>query len=454
VPPNKEIPSDGSSSIERIKVRLFGHYLHDFEIAVESIRGNKLKSFLTALGIIFGVAAVISMLAIGSGAQREILEQMKQVGVNNIVINAVEVVQENNLDEGNSRNKVRKYSPGLSLRDLKSIKAILPSLRYVVPMVQYQGILQTSRRRLQGEVVGITNDYFALYNIAPAFGCTFSPLQEDEGAQICVIGKEVRSRLFGQISPLGKSLKFAGLWFKVVGILDDAPISGTDTGLGPVNSSSAIFVPIQTLVRRYKSRATRVDLQMDEEERSTTQQAQLDRLLLQVSETRLLEPTAEVLNRMLARLHSNVEDYKVVIPEQLLKQQQRTSSIFNWVLGAIAGISLLVGGIGIMNIMFASVMERIKEIGTRLAIGAKRADIVAQFLLEAILISVSGGFFGIVLGIGLSLLITQFAGIETIVSWYSVFVSFGVSVTVGLIFGMAPARRAAQRNPIESLRYE
>lgn len=182
--------------------------------------------------------------------------------------------------------------------------------------------------------------------------------------------------------------------------------------------------------------------------------APLDRLVVQVTDTRYLENTAKVMERLLARLHAGVQDYAVIIPEKLLQQQQRTSSIFNWVLGAIAGISLLVGGIGIMNIMFASVMERIKEIGTRLAIGAKRADIVAQFLWEAILISLSGGLVGIGVGVALSYLITHFAGIETIVSPLSVLISFGVSVGVGLIFGLAPARRAARRSPIESLRYE
>ncbi len=436
----------------------FGRYVHDLEIAVESIRGNKLKSFLTGLGIIFGVAAVISMLAIGSGAQREILEQMKQVGVNNIVVN----VLEGNTDEEKSeegKTQVRRYSPGLNFRDVACIKRTLPELRYLVPLVQYDGMLQSQWGRLQGKIVGVGRDYFPMYELHCAAGSLFSALQESEAALVCVIGNEVRSKLFGHVSPVGQHVRFAGLWFTVVGVLEAAPSSGVEAGLGPVNSASAIFVPIRALIRRYNSRMLSkgaADEFYSEENPSYGQgrQHQLDQLVLQVTDTRYLEPTAEVLNRMLSRLHSGVADFQVVIPEQLLKQQKRTSNIFNWVLGAIAGISLLVGGIGIMNIMFASVMERIKEIGTRLAIGAKRADIIAQFLLEAILISVTGGIFGILLGIALSYLISQFAGIETIVSWYSVVISFGVSVTVGLIFGLAPAQRAARRSPIESLRYE
>ena len=181
---------------------------------------------------------------------------------------------------------------------------------------------------------------------------------------------------------------------------------------------------------------------------------QLDKIVFQVYETEQLTPTVEVLSRMILRRHQNVKDYEITVPEQLLKQQQRTKEIFNFVLGAIAGISLLVGGIGIMNIMFASVMERIKEIGTRMAIGAKKKDIVIQFLSEAVLISVSGGLAGVFLGIASSMLITHFTKILTIVSPIAVIFSFGVSACVGIIFGYFPAKRASERDPIESLRYE
>ena len=187
---------------------------------------------------------------------------------------------------------------------------------------------------------------------------------------------------------------------------------------------------------------------------SETNYNQLDRIVVQVAETEQLQPTTEILSRMLARRHSGVKDFELTVPELLLKQQQRTKDIFNIVLGAIASISLIVGGIGIMNIMFASVMERIKEIGTRMAIGAKKMDIVVQFLAEAVLISVSGGFIGIFFGVVMAKLIEQIAGIMTIVSFFSVFIAFGVSAAVGVIFGYSPAKRASERDPIESLRYE
>ena len=436
-------------------VSFWRRYLHDFEIALESIRGNKLKSFLTALGIIFGVAAVISMLAIGSGAQREILEQMKQVGVNNILIKVV-VQTEGEAQEEEGKSATKRYSPRLNSRDIAAMRAALPTLRYIAPMVSYEGTLQSVYGRLSGSVVGTAPDYFALYHLSCTVGRLFSSYQATRGELVCVIGQEVRAKLFGQHAALGGRIKFAGLWFTVIGVLEDGGAAESDAAaeLGPVASRVSIFVPLETLERRYLSRTRGKPQTEPQPWRGVSVVAPLDRVVVQVAETRYLEPTARVMERMLARLHAGVQDYAVIIPEKLLQQQERTSSIFNWVLGAIAGISLLVGGIGIMNIMFASVMERIKEIGTRLAIGAKRADIVAQFLWEAILISVSGGVVGIGVGVALSALITQFAEIETIVSPLSVLISFGVSVGVGLIFGLAPARRAARRSPIESLRYE
>jgi putative ABC transport system permease protein len=231
-----------------------------------------------------------------------------------------------------------------------------------------------------------------------------------------------------------------------------------------------VYAPIQTVLIRYKNRAliTRDMLLKsqrfsrgmiimsgnNEEDQGTTNYHQIDRLVVQVNKTELLNPIAEVLSRILERRHFHVIDYQITIPELLLKQQQRTNQIFNFVLGAIAGISLLVGGIGIMNIMLASVLERIKEIGLRLALGAKREDIIFQFVFEAIMISITGGLIGIVLGVSLAMLVSNFADIPTIITFSSIILSFGVAATVGLVFGIAPARKAAKQDPIASLRYE
>ena len=428
-----------------------GRYLHDIEIAVEAIRGNALKSMLTALGIIFGVAAVISMLAIGNGAQREILEQMKMVGANNIIINAVqEQIGGTEVRSGEERSdKVggTKGGAGLTVRDVEAIRGVLPSVSHMSPQVVYRGQLQRDGVQMEGAAFGVTSDYFHIYNLPLAKGALFSSVHETSGTAVCVIGANVRARLFGTVEPIGQQLKFGRLAYA------EAVASGNES-LGVAAYNDNIYIPIRTLMLRYSSRGTATQEPVTKEEKRQTGVTSFDRIVVQVADADEMYATKEILSRLLLRLHQGVNDFSVIIPEQLLKQQQRTRDIFNLVLGAIAGISLLVGGIGIMNIMYATVMERIKEIGTRLAIGAKRSDIVAQFLSESVLISVVGGLIGVGLGVVLSKLITHFADIETVVTFGSIVLSFGVSAAVGVIFGFSPARRAARRSPIESLRYE
>jgi putative ABC transport system permease protein len=448
-------------------------YMHDIIIALEAIMSNKLKSMLTALGIIFGVAAVISMLAIGNGAQQEILEQIKMVGVNNIVI--VPVVNEKTEEGEEGESQSKKFSPGLTLADAKAIRAVIPNVENISPEVSYNSILQYGGLRYPAKVQGVSVDYFKLYNLPLESGVYFNEEQDRYGIPVCVIGSNVRTKFFNETNPLGKFIKFGHIWLKVIGVLKktDITVSSFDNaGVNVYNDN--IFVPVTTVLLRYNNRATVnkpsssangvfsfggglvvVSSSSSSESGSTsTNYNQLDRIIVQMSETEMLSPTTEVLSRMILRRHQGVKDYEITVPEMLLKQQQRTKDVFNIVLGAIAGISLLVGGIGIMNIMFASVMERIKEIGTRLAIGAKKADIIAQFLSEAILISVSGGLIGVMLGIVLSYLITAMFEIKTIVSFVSVILAFGISAAVGVIFGYAPAKKASERDPIESLRYE
>jgi putative ABC transport system permease protein len=446
-------------------------YMHDIIIAVEAIMSNKLKSMLTALGIIFGVAAVISMLAIGNGAQQEILEQIKMVGVNNIVIVPVLNEDKEKAEEGESQSK--KFSPGLTLADAKAIKMVIPGVENISPEVSYASTLQYNGIRYPAKVQGVSIDYFKLYNLPLESGVYFNEEQDKYGIPVCVIGSNVRTKFFNETDPLGKFIKFGNIWIKVIGVLRKTEITVSSFDNAGVNVyNDNIFVPVTTVLLRYNNRAT-----VNKPSSSTgtvfaffgggisvstssstsgneTNYNQLDRIIVQMSKTELLNPTTEILSRMILRRHQGVKDYEITVPEMLLKQQQRTKDIFNIVLGAIAGISLLVGGIGIMNIMFASVMERIKEIGTRLAIGAKKSDIIAQFLSEAILISVSGGIIGVILGVVFSYLITMIFEIKTIVSILSVLLAFGISAAVGVIFGYAPAKKASERDPIESLRYE
>ena len=452
-------------------------YMHDIIIALESIASNKLKSVLTALGIIFGVAAVISMLAIGKGAQQEIMEQIKMVGVNNIVINPI--VREEGAENGNGEEgeegeqQQSKFSRGLSSLDVEAIQQIIPSVHQISPEVSLNSYVLQGGKRSPAKLIGISNDYFDLYNLKLIDGMYFNDYQEEHGIQVCIIGANIASRFFSRVNPINQYIKFGSVWLKVIGVLEKGTFSLTafeNTGVNVYNDN--IYIPVKTMLLRFQNRAlinaktfgegTSVIRGMhfmairssNPSTNTLSNYNQLDRIIVQVEETEQLTPTTEVLSRMILRRHSEVKDFEIVVPELLLKQQQRTKDIFNVVLGAIASISLVVGGIGIMNIMFASVMERIKEIGTRMAIGANKIDIVVQFLSEAILISVTGGFIGVVFGIIISKLINQIAGILTIVTPFSVFIAFGVSAAVGVIFGYSPAKKASERDPIESLRYE
>ena len=451
-------------------------YFHDIIIAVESILTNKLKSILTALGIIFGVAAVISMLAIGKGAQQEIMEQIKMVGVNNIVINPIvreEGKTNGNGEEGEEGEKQQsKFSRGLTILDVEAIDQIIPSVYRISPEIAQNAYVLSEGKRLPAKMIGVSNDYFELYNLKLIRGTYFNDYQGEHGIQVCIIGANIAAKFFSTVDPINQYLKFGNVWLKVTGVLEKGDFSLTafeNTGVNVYNDN--IYIPVKTMLLRFQNRALINSKTINTANRMTQVSSwmvrsgmpqfntesnynQLDRIIAQVEETEQITPTTEVLSRMILRRHSEVKDFEIVVPELLLKQQQRTKDIFNIVLGAIASISLVVGGIGIMNIMFASVMERIKEIGTRMAIGANKTDIVVQFLSEAILISVTGGFIGVVFGIIISKLINQIAGILTIVTPFSVFIAFGVSAAVGVIFGYSPAKKASEKDPIESLRYE
>jgi len=450
-------------------MRFFKRYFHDITIAFESILANKLRSFLTALGIIFGVAAVISMLAIGNGAQQEILEQIKMVGVNNIVL--LPLVPEQDDKESSTETQSndagkqkKKFTPGLTMLDVEAIKNSLSTIKFISPEVIVKNNLVQFGMKQEAKILGVTRDYFNIYNLQLEKGKYFDSFQEENGLGVCVIGANVQSKFFPQINPVGQYIKFGKIWLRITGVLGRNNIKLTgyqNAGVNVVNDN--IFVPIKTMLMRFQNRGLinaemvlKASRQSDEDRQKnkTKNYHQLDKIVVQVKETEDINPTVEVLSRMLLRRHADVKDYEISVPELLLKQQQRTKEIFNIVLGAIASISLIVGGIGIMNIMFASVMERIKEIGTRMAIGAKKMDIVIQFLSEAILISVTGGIIGVIVGVVTSMLITRFTNIATIISPFSVLIAFVVSASVGIIFGYSPAKRASERDPIESLRYE
>jgi putative ABC transport system permease protein len=446
-------------------------------IAIDAVIANKIRSLLTALGIIFGVAAVIAMLAIGNGAQQEILDQIKLVGVNNIVIKPVIEQKEEKIEEASAEKEKKKFSPGLTLRDVRSIQRTVPGISRVSPEIILETTIIKNGVRRSAKLVGVDPAYFGIYNFELSEGGMFNEQQMKVGGPVCIIGNSIKSKFFPTENPVGKSIKVGPRWLTIIGVMKERLVSQASIAkLGIRDFNMDVYAPLQTVLIRYENRdlVTQASIQNaggmnnfsrgriiiisgDEEAEDTgppVNYHQLDRLVIQVSETALLTPTAEIMSRLLERKHYDVVDYEIEIPELLLKQQQRTNDIFNYVLGAIAGISLLVGGIGIMNIMLASVLERIKEIGLRLSIGAKKSDIVQQFLFEAVMISVSGGLIGVMLGITMALLVSSVAEIPTVISFASILLSFGVAATVGLIFGIAPAQKAASQDPIASLRYE
>jgi len=450
--------------------------MSNFYIAMEAVIANKMRSLLTALGIIFGVAAVIAMLAIGSGAQQEIIEQIKLVGVNNIIVEPIVEQVEQQIGEKDDGSK-NQFSPGLKLLDVESIRKSIPGINKLSPEILLETHIIKNGIRRSSKLVGVEPAYFEVANFEFNEGKTFSEQQLRVGAPVCIIGKGIQTKFFAQENPIGKRIKVGSQWLEVIGVLKERFISDKAiANLGIRDYNMDVYAPIQTVLIRYINRdlVTGSGLKKSfgstmffgggrmiisgsssgEDDAPPSNYHQIDRLVIQVDESEKLNSTAEVVARMLERRHYGVVDYEITIPELLLKQQQRTQNIFNIVLAAIAAISLLVGGIGIMNIMLASVMERIKEIGLRLSVGARKSDIVYQFLFEAVVISVTGGLIGVILGIGLAYAVSSLADFPTSISFSSILLSFGVAATVGLVFGITPAKRAAEQDPIASLRHE
>jgi putative ABC transport system permease protein len=437
----------------------------DLGIAVESILAHKLKSFLTALGIVFGVAAVVAMLAIGNGARQEILDQMKMVGVNNIIVVPKDKNQNN---ETETAKGVSKNSPGLTLNDVRSIREVIPNITHVCPQITVETYAMAQGKQFPVKLTGTDHVYFDLFGMEAVLGSFFSRNHQEQNLSVCVISEGLSRKLFRGNSPIGKTIKSRNEWFTIIGVYKEVATKSELGDMGIETSSSLVYIPVETMLLRVVNRASVTQAQIkeasqskgDDDEGSISKSSekknanQLDKIIVSVSDSKYLDKVRSLMDRLLYRRHNQVVDYEIIIPELLLKQQQRTRDIFNLVLGAIAGISLLVGGIGIMNIMLASVMERVKEIGIRMAVGARKRDIVFQFISEASLISLTGGFVGVVLGFVGASLVTQFAEIKTVVTLSSVLISFAISVAIGIAFGYLPAKRAAGQDPIVSLRSE
>ena len=457
--------------------RLAAHAAFALRSAIEAVGHNKLRAGLTSLGILFGVASVIAMLAIGRGAEQEILAQMRLLGSNNVVVTPIVEQKEGTVkDNSDDKKDVKRFSPGLTYADAVAIGREIPEAEATSGEIVLNTNVTREGRHRSGKVVGVDTSYFRLMNLDLVEGHAFAAEQMQNGRPVAIIGHGVRSRFFTTEDPIDRMIKVGNVWLTVIGVLADRQVDPDNAQrLGIRDANMDIYVPITTLLVRYRNRAAvtqaeieaasrqevviiggdnnqqQPDAQQEAEKRNMNQ---LDQIVVRVSDAKYVPGVADVVQRMLKRRHNDVVDFEVTVPELLLKQEQRTRTIFNVVLGAIASISLLVGGIGIMNIMLASVLERIREIGVRRAVGATQRDVLAQFLVEAVLISVAGGIAGIILGGALSAGIERFAGIRTLVSGVSVLLAFGVSLSVGLGFGIVPAYRAARQDPVDCLRYE
>ena len=397
-----------------------------FRTALDNLASHKLRTALTMLGMIFGVGAVIAMLSIGAGGERKALEAIGRLGLRNVIVRAKVVKPED-------RQELRKKSLGVSLRDAEAIQEAVPNVTVVLPRVEIKPYkILAPNAKTKGKVFGVSSRYSQVATIRIAEGRFLDARDESDHAQVCVIGQDIRRNLFGYDPALGKQLKVNDVWLTVVGILDE-PSEGKSA------DAQEIWVPVSTAMRKFDRDPL---------------DAPLDELLVEIKDGVSTRETAKLIEPLIDRLHGGADDYEIVIPEALLEQSRQTQRIFSIVMGSIAGISLLVGGIGIMNIMLASVMERTREIGIRRAIGARKADIRAQFVIESFTISVIGGLSGIIIGIALAKMVAAYAGWPTVITFGSLFLSTAVSVTVGLVSGIYPAARAAELNPIEALRYE
>ena len=436
----------------------------NFILALEGVSANKLRSFLTALGIIFGVGAVIAMLAIGTGAKQAILEQMRLIGTNNVVIESVlpselEGEDDSQTDTGSGQNnEKRPYSPGLTLEDLEAIQDIIPTVETVSPEIVLSTNVLQSGIMQKARCIGVTNAFFDLNRIGLEDGQLFHEKHLEGGKSVCIIGKNIQSRFFSQKNPIGEHIKVGNNWLRIIGVLEKRNASKESlSNLGIRDYNSDVYIPVTTALLRFKNRAMVTKSDLGRRGRGNNSSSdenyhQLDRLVVRVDDSKRLQASADLMARILKRRHRDVIDFEIQVPELLLEQEQKTQDTFNFVLAVIAGISLLVGGIGIMNIMLASVLERIKEIGVRRSLGANRQDIIFQFLFEAVFISLIGGLIGVILGVLAAKTISAYADIPTIVSFWSIILSFGVAASVGLVFGIFPARKAAMQDPIKALR--
>ena len=404
-------------------------------VAILGLIDHKFRSFLTILGIIFGTASVIAMVAIGEGAKKQALAKYQDLGVSNII------VREKELTDQELEEVRMKFSKGLSLEDAEAIANIVPGVVEVAPQAEIQLEAQLGDRSAKCAVIGITPDILQVLNYQTERGTFVDQDHYTRQLKVAVLGSSISNHLFRYEDPIGQQVKLGDQWFEVVGVMQPKALFTETVGeLASRDLNNDVYIPLSTMNQRIQK---------------TNQYAsEINQLTVKLSNSRELPESAKVIRSILDRHHFNNDDYSIIVPYELMKQEEKESRIYNILLASIAAISLIVGGIGIMNIMLASILERTREIGIRRAIGGRKKDILKQFITEAVVLSITGGIIGVFLGIFLSLGITWGTEIKTSITLYSIVIAFGFSVLVGITFGFLPAKRASNLSPIESIRHE
>ena len=410
------------------------HWSDSLNMGVKGLFVHKLRALLSTLGIVFGVGAVIAMMSIGEGARQEAVEQIKLLGTNNIRIKQI-TLSGDKLDQA-----ARVYAEGLTYRDAVLVRDSIPSLVTVAPLKFVEAVVRFEGRQGAAQVVGTTDQFTAVTNFRAGEGRYLTRFDLVDTKNVSVLGHEIKQQLFGFRNAVGRTILIGDTRFIVVGVMEPKVVrEGRGAVIKVRNINRDVYIPITSALRRIPQPESR---------------SGVDEIAIRVTRAEDLSAATKFITGMLKRKHRGIDDFEVIVPEELLAQAQKTQQLFNIIIGAIAGISLIVGGIGIMNIMLANVSERTREIGIRRAIGATKRDILIQFLIEAVLVCLLGGTIGVLLGFGLAQLIAEFAEWATAFSPLSVPIALGTSVMVGVVFGIIPARRAAQLHPVQALRAE
>lgn len=423
---------------------------------LSELLSHKLRSMLTMLGVIFGVAAVIAMVSIGEGAKQEALEQIKKMGIDVVHVKRAVIA-------GDLLKKAEERSPyGLKYKDAQSLLGVCDFARRVIPLREVFADVKMGEKPVSVKVVGTTAGYDIVTHSPLESGRFLEERDVTDHIPVCVLGAAAKRELFGFDDPLGKNVKIGKRLFRVIGVMEPKEVGSASAFSALRDLNSDVYIPVSVSITDFQIYsqqaipADRITLRQMWQKmmiRQSISNSQMTEIIVQVESDEATVPTASVIRSILNREHKGIRDYEIIIPAELLRQSQQTQRIFNIVMAAIASISLLVGGIGIMNIMLATVTQRTREIGIRRCIGATRWDIIRQFMLEALVITCIGGLIGVAFGVGGARAISIYANWRTVVSMQAIFLSFGVSGLVGVVFGLYPAIRAASVDPIEALRY-